>query len=1013
MISKNFTGTTTSIKFHYQTMILNATALANGSRFIAISEAEILHVEGRCLQASSIDLEKYEILANSALGFTSISYGAPTHYIAYATRSVPPYVVVKHRFTEKCVEIKQNDNLLEIQYLGFSPSGKKLAAFGKDLDGYSLYIWGLNNMSQTDENSFDLLLHRRCRYPGCQVIFDPLHDENTITLWCQTNVMVANIRESQLQGAELKVLVEMTEPVKITCIHFDENERHSLLGLSNGSIAKVKYDDGRIETIFRDSLASNACIQNIFFNQEFSSFVIVFNDGRISFLSKNHDDQYHIIKECRVNHEIIEASLAPDLITMHILLSTGTLLRIPMNQIECDAEEKVNSNAWKIPDCVVDFGYVVLTGSPSSVLVTASIDGTLKVWPMPDTNHSKNNWRLLGRLDLSKRITVIEVLKGYPVCCVAFNDGSITFVHFKRIHGTENIHLSSFHSISLCDEPIKLISFHHKKRKVAFVSSAKRHSIFVLDMDSFNIIGDVESLAPISFLSWSPDQEILMFGTLNGEISCYAYDSQSIRKVWGCNLGHNYINVALTFASFENNDNLVSLWRIDPSFRLLQQHVSISHNSLEVQNKGKDFESVRGCTFALESDTNGIWVTAGSSDGSISCFKMNSDGSFDLKLKSNVHTSTIVSLQMSPDRSQVCSLRFDGSLSIASMKDHIESTSIKSSSYAMDHLVAKCRSLNNKSSLIKPTTGLSNDDVQNLLRNTNCISESPNLNDKLDGKIYRALEKLCKCFDSQRCKPILEDYAIHEICSESNKLNLLLKPKRIILEKHLKSLDSRNCCHSGIIDVCEDSICGDALKILTDDIVCLSADEVLETYDAVTKLHEEKYHILKSRLEIEHEIKKSRWRIELLTLEEFNLKEIVNEIKTLSKQSQRLNCERTQEVSKGHTLALEKVQNAQKKLLKILKLKEQDNDILIKQIDELSNSVVFLEKERLSVREKKNDSKSFMKNLPTKNKLMSTVKIQEMEIKKLMNHLEKLRQKSFPSFSQKVLEESKTAKKEV
>ena len=67
------------------------------------------------------------------------------------------------------------------------------------------------------------------------------------------------------------------------------------------------------------------------------------------------------------------------------------------------------------------------------------------------------------------------------------------------------------------------------------------------------------------------------------------------------------------------------------------------------------------------------------------------------------------------------------------------------------------------------------------------------------------------------------------------------------------------------------------------------------------------------------------------------MKEIVNEIKTLSKQSQRLNCEITQEVSKGHTLALEKVQNAQKKLLKILKLNEQDNDILIKQIDELSH----------------------------------------------------------------------------
>jgi WD40 repeat protein len=547
--------------------------------------------------------------------------------------------------------------------------------------------------------------------------------------------------------------------------------------------------------------------------------------------------------------------------------------------------------------------------------------------------------------------------------------------------------------MSLSDKPIKLISFHRKRGKIILVSSAKSDSIFVLDMDSFNVVCIIENSVSTSFLSWSPDQNHFIIGSVDGKISCYGYDVNSIKQVWECSLESNYLNVALSYTCIENESNILRLWRIDQSCKLLYHRVAISNNSLVIQSEPQEFENVRGCSFLFDSTTNGTMIICGSSNGSMSCFKLNSNGAVDLTMKQNVHSSTIVALKLSPDCSRLGSLGSDGLLCVVNTSDQTVTESIESVSYAMDHLVVRCSRLgDNRSLLREEVTSVSNDHEHNCLR-------SPSSDDFCDDQILRVLEKVFVGFDCNGSSYFEVD-AKKDICTQINDLCCSLTTKRVMIENHLKSYDSRNQCCSQIVDVYESYICNDADKVLTDDLLRVSSDEILGQYHAMTKMHKEKCKVLKFRNEIEHELENARWRIELLKREEINLKEIIIDIKVLSKRSQKLNNEKSLEVKiSRHKQALENIQNEQRKLLKIIGLKEKDNHGLMKQIDELGHIIVFLEKENMNDEERKKHPDLFMKQLMTKHKLKSSVKAQEMEIKKLMKHLQKLREKSFPTFS--------------
>lgn len=972
---------------------LNISTLANESRFISISRTEILCVVGSCIEIHSIELESFEIFAQSRLGFTSISFNHAQNLVAYATRSIPPTLFLKQRFTEALVEINHSDSLLEIQHMDFSPSGRKLAVFGKDRDGFSLLIWE----QSSDVNSYELLFHTPCLCSGCQVKFDTRSHENKVIVWCETEILICDVRKPQ--EAVLKTF-KMTENVTIRCLQFDERDNYLLLGLSNGSIAKTMCEDGRMETIFRYSLEHNSNLQNIFI-LDMASFLSIYTDGRILILSKSHDEVYHVIKDLRCSHEIIEASLAPDLITLHILLSNGTFFQSPLKLIEEHISKSTIRNTWRIPDFVVDFCYVVLTGNPSSVLVTASNEGSLKAWSMSEKHLSNNIGNLLGYLDLAKCVTVIEVLLGYPVCCVGFNDGSIIFVHFKRIHGTDNIQLSTFHPISISDEPIKLVSFHREQRKIAFVSGVKNDSIFILDINHFNVIGTIEKNTSTSFLSWHHDQTYLIIGTVDGLISCYSYGKKSIEQVWECNFEPNYLNVALSYSSFENDLTILSLWKIDKSCTLLHQQVSISNDRFLIQSEPQEFENVSGYSFVFDLTANGTFVICGSSNGTVSCFRVNLDGAVDLTLNLNAHASTVVAVRVSPDCSQVGSLGSDGLLCVFNTPEPIVPSSIESSSYAMDHLVVKHRTATDKHGLTKePSIKLLNDNKTTCLQGKNRIMASPSSDDNFNVRILRTLNTIFIGLDNYESKNHFEDDTIEGIYNDLNEMSSLWIPKREMIENHLKSFVRRNQYCSQLIDVCEDSICNDTNKLFTKDIYCVFREEILKTYHDVNKLYEEKNKVSKLRFEIEHELEKTRWRIDLLKLEEINLKAIIIDVKVLSKRSSKFDTEKSLEAKmRQHKQVLDKIQNEQIKTLKSLKLKEQDNCVLTNQLDNLSCSIMILQKENMNCDERNKHSDLSLKHLMTKYKLTSTMKAQDIELKKLMLHLEKLREKSFPCFT--------------
>ena len=970
---------------------LNISTLANESRFISISRTEILCVVGRCIEIHSIDLESSEIFAKAHLGFTSISFNHTQNLVAYATRSIPPTMFLKQRFTEELVEIIHSDSLLEIQYIGFSQTGRKLAVFGKDRDGFSLFIWE----QSSDVNSYELLFHTPCLCSGCQVVFDTRSDENKVIVWCETEILTCDVRKPQ--EAALKRLIKMTENVTIRCLQFDERGDYLLLGLSNGSIAKTMCEDGRMETIY--SLEHNSNLQNIFI-LDMASFLSIYTDGRILILSRSHDEDCHIIKDLRCSHEIVEASLAPDLITLHILLSNGTFLQSPFNLIEEHISKSTIRNIWRIPDFVVDFCYVVLTGNPSSVLVTASNEGSLKVWSMPEKHSSNNIGNLLGHLDLANCITVIEILLGYPVCCVGFNDGSIIFVHFKRINGTDNIQLSTFHPISVSDKPIKLVSFHREQRKIAFVSGVKNDSIFILDINHFNVVGAIEERASTSFLSWHHDQPYLIIGTVDGLISCYSYGKKSIEQLWEYRFEPNFLNVALSCSSFENDLTILSLWKIDKSCKLLHQRVSISNDSCLIQSEPQEFENVSGYSFVFDFIANGTLVICGSSNGTVSCFRVKSDGAADLTLNLNDHASTVVAVRVSPDCSQVGSLGSDGLLCIFNTTEPIVPKSIESSSYAMDHLVVKHRTATDNHGLIKePYIELYNDNKSTCLQDTNRIMASPDSDDNFDVRILRTLDKIFIGLDNYESKTHSEDDIIDDICNDLKEMSSLWIPKREMIENHLKSFDRRNQYCSQLLDACEDSICNGTNKLFTKDTYCVPREEMLKTYHDVNKLYEEKNKVSKLRFEIERELEKVRWKIDLLKFEEINLKAINIDVKVLSKRSSKCDSEKSLEVKmRQHKQVLDKIQNEQIKTLKSLKLKEQDNRDLTNQLDNLSCSIMILQKENMNYDER-NKHPVLSKHLMTKYKLTSTMKAQDMELKKLMHRLEKLREKSFPCFT--------------
>jgi hypothetical protein len=694
------------------------------SRFLFISENEIIHPAGNALQITKLPKSKDEVFSDLTAptskyepvfeesdlgrGFSCLCYNRYRRRVAYSPRDKSPSIFIRAIKGRNLLCKIEEGVKLEYADMCFNQIGSKIAAIGRGEIDATLLVWSLEKVqSEEDEKEkilpfqATLIVKYELKYSVCRCLFSPSDDNCISLLHADTKVITICYFSKFINKFKVKeksyTLSEESDTnisaSNISTIAW-EADNNLLIGTSNGSINLITKTSEKMVTLFsRDEMKEYGTVRDIIIT---ASFVIVaFQMGKLVWV--NRSEQFEQIstisvqKEISIDDEILEISCDPSFQRLLVFSHNGDLHSHPIDPISIQNIEHNSYGEESSEDIskVVKLGNIqngtitslaslVLTGKASvSLLLSGGSDGKVKV--LKDSQIENRNGCLqstLACLDIGIPVTSLETLHGFPVCAVGFADGSLRFVYVgkSKEHGVAGVDVSIavdmtiLKSEVLAFAPITSLAFATRTKKlVAGCYESGQAFVLCAEPTNLHVLGVVETSgkSPLCAISWCVgNPSHLLVGSQSGDISCFDTISMCFSHdplVPLWEVSLDKISGAKAMATAEyDGKRIVHVAHID----------SKGFDSFEVPNetvKAKTRNEPRHSFFSKHSsyiDIKSRLLMVGSMAGEVTIFEYEKDGKCSQIFSKKVHYGPVLNIILSADKSRIYSTSIDGALCV-------------------------------------------------------------------------------------------------------------------------------------------------------------------------------------------------------------------------------------------------------------------------------------------------------------------------------------------------------------
>ena len=710
------------------------------SRFLVVSENEILHAAGNTLRLSPLpnignhaatdsnassanysmcggiddidELERTSIFAEAerGRGFSCIAYDSYRRRVAYSPRKPRPSIYIKTTTGRHVLCEIQGGVTIEYQDVCFNRNGSRLAAIGRGTLDSKLFVWDLTT-NKGNENGdqckmVPLLIAShsfQCSVSKC--LFDP-SNENVISILASDHKTIIKSQLSKFVGKHkvTESLYDIPSGLKNIDVHIStvswESNSRLLIGLEDGSILIVQDSVALPETYqVKTEGIGRGAVRTITIS---SMYILVgFQNGKLLWFRRLESLKVSLSNhefEADLGSDIMQVANTPDFETVVAYTAKGELCTY---WVDADKNKKSNDamNKEMSRGCsrysegvVTGVACIVLVGKAGvSVFVTGNSNGSIKVWR--DKENVNMAYDMLGCVETGTPITAIEPLKGYPVFAVGFADSSVKFFHVGKrksgshvMNGAVEVDLTMIKSEVLDLSPVTHLAFNEKTKKLA-AGCYESGQVFVLctEPSNLHVIGVLENKANLASMSWSESQPSHIFvGTSTSSLSCFdtlplCFTPEPLKPLWTCNLS-SVVRGLVTTSTLQNEASTLCICNRSKGIDFYD--VCLSQQGCEVKHKYHDVDFANEVTCLL---IDGSRIFAGTKTGELAIFEPTERDDFDVQLTSRLHCSPVVAICISSDGSRLYSSALDGSVFVQTAS---KSRGVVHSSYDYDYLVS-------------------------------------------------------------------------------------------------------------------------------------------------------------------------------------------------------------------------------------------------------------------------------------------------------------------------------------